>query len=419
MPSQLTRDERQELGVQKWVDAKLRGTLCWATGTGKTRGGILAIKRFQSKNPTHKVLVVVPSEPVERQWVEELAHFKLKATVITMNMAAKNKYVCSFLIIDEIHRAAAPTLVKLFENIKFKIILGLTATFERTDGRDRILAQYAPVIDTITIQEAVKNGWLSKYREYKVLIESDNLEEYEKINREFQEHFSFFDYDFNLAMSCNSDWKARLAEAKRRASGEDWHDINKQLMIHAAGFNRTLQARKKFIHDNPKKTEIAKLILEKRADKKCITFSSTIAQAERLAKESGVGKVYSGKDTSKKGRITLDEFKAMKTGVIHSIYKLNEGFNDPSIQVGIVLGFNSSATASKQRIGRVIRANNPDEEKEIFTLVLKGTQDEKWAQNSLSGRDFIVIDEEGLRNLLDGKEFTQKIDRPSHILFRF
>lgn len=336
-----------------------------------------------------------------------------------MFMAAKYEYECTLLVIDEIHRAAAPTLVKLFDNIKYKVILGLTATFERTDGRDKILAQHAPVVDTITIKEAVENGWLSKFKEYKVLINPEHLEDYEKINREFQEHFSFFNYDFALSMACATDWKARLAEAKRRVPEGDWHDMNKQLMIHAAGFSRTLQARKKFIQENPKKLEIAKLILEKRADKKCITFSSTVAQAENLAKRSGLGKVYSGKDSAKKGRMTLEEFKELKTGVLHSIYKLNEGLNDPSIQVGIVLGFNSSATASKQRIGRVIRANNPDEEKEIFTLVLKGTQDEKWAQNSLSGRDFLVIDEEGLRNLLDGKDFAQKVDRPSHILFRF
>jgi len=197
----VTRDERQALGVQKWVDSRLKGTLCWAMGVGKTRGGILAIKRFQTKNPTHKVLVVVPSDPIKEQWVEELAKFKVEATVITMFMAAKYTYECSLLVIDEYHRIAAPTLVKLFDNIKYKVILGLTATFERTDGRDRILAQHAPVVDTITIQEAVQNGWLSKFKEYKVLIEPENLEQYEKINREFQEHFSFFDYDFNLAMA--------------------------------------------------------------------------------------------------------------------------------------------------------------------------------------------------------------------------
>lgn len=92
-------------------------------------------------------------------------------------------------------------------------------------------------------------------------------------------------------------------------------------------------------------------------------------------------------------------------------------FNDVKIAVGIVLGFNSSVNSSKQRLGRIIRANNPNEVKENFTLVLRGTQDEKWAQNSLSGRDFVVIDEEGLRNLLEGNDYIQKVDRPSHIMF--
>ena len=92
-------------------------------------------------------------------------------------------------------------------------------------------------------------------------------------------------------------------------------------------------------------------------------------------------------------------------------------FNDSSISVAITLGFNSSTTASKQRLGRLIRVNDPNEVKENFTLVLRGTQDEKWAQNSLSGRDFIIIDEQGLKNMLEGKEFVQKIDRPSYVTF--
>lgn len=333
-------------------------------------------------------------------------------------MASKHEYECGLLIIDEAHKALAPTLVKLFSNIKFKVILGLTATFERADGRDKILAQYAPPIDTVSLKEAVENGWLSRFVEYKVLIEPSDIEVYEDMNRKFYEHFSYFSYDFSLSMACTTDWKARMREAQRRAGpGNDWHEINKELLIHAMGFSKALQARKKYIYEHPKKLEIAKLILEHRSDKKCITFSSTIAMAEQLAKTSGIGKVYSAKDTAKKGRQTLEEFKSQEKGTLHSIFKLNEGFNDPKISVGITLGFNSSVNSSKQRLGRVIRANNPDEVKEIFTLVLKGTQDEKWAQNSLSGRDYLVLDEVELRKLLDGKEFTPKVDRPSHIMF--
>ena len=249
-----------------------------------------------------------------------------------------------------------------------------------------------------------------------MLIDPPDLDVYNKINREFHEHFAFFNNEFDTAVTMSTDWRARYAEAKRR-DVNNWQEMNKLIMMHAAGFSRTLQARKKFIYNHPKKIEIASLILQHRLDKKCITFSQTIAMAEELAKYSGIGTVYSAKDTLKKGRQTLDEFKSQETGTLHAIFKLNEGFNDPKISVGITLGFNSSINSSKQRLGRIIRANNPDEVKENFTLVLRGTQDEKWAQNSLSGRDFIVIDEDGLKNLLDGKEFNQKVDRPSHIMF--
>lgn len=414
----MQRSERQSLSVQKWVDNRLRGTLVLPTGFGKTRVGVLAAQRFQKGNPSHKILIVVPSDPIKLQWEEELALYKIKADVITMFMASKHEYQCTMLVLDEIHKVAAPTLIKVFDNIKYKVILGLTATFERADGRDKIIAKHAPPVDTVSLQEAVANGWLSKFVEYKVLIDPPDLEDYIALNREFNEHFAFFSFDFKLAMDCATNWKLRMAEAKRRAGNGDWHDINKQLIIHASGFSRTLQARKKFIYNHQKKIEIAKLILEHRLDKKCITFSATIAMAEELARKTGIGKVYSGKDTPKKGRQTLDDFKKQKRGTLHAIFKLNEGFNDPSISVGITLGFNSSQNASKQRLGRIIRANNPDEVKENFTLVLRGTQDEKWAQNSLSGRDFIVIDEDGLKNLLDGKEFIPKIDRPSHIVYK-
>lgn len=179
----------------------MRGTLVLPTGFGKTRVGITAAQRFQKGNPAHRIIIVVPSDPIKEQWIEELSRFKVKADVITMFMAAKTKYECTLLIVDEIHKCAAPTLVKLFENIKFRLILGLTATFERADGRDKILAKFAPPVDTVSLKEAVENGWLSKFVEYKVLINPPDIEVYEKVNREFQEHFAFFNHDFTLAMA--------------------------------------------------------------------------------------------------------------------------------------------------------------------------------------------------------------------------
>lgn len=302
----------------------------------------------------------------------------------------------------------------MFANIKYKIILGLTATFERLDGRDALIAQHCPVVDTITLEEAVKNKWLSEYKEYLVLIEPDDIDKYNTLNQEFYEHFSFFNYNFNLAMSCVTSWQQRALLAKERCHGDDFKDINKQILVHAMGFNRTLQARKSYINNHPKKIELAETILEHRTEKKCITFSATIAMAEKIK----YGKVYSGRDTVKKGRITLAEFVEQDGGVLNTISKVNEGLNCPDISVAILLGINSSKTTSTQRKGRVIRYQD-NKAAEIFTLVLKGTVEEKWFQNSNTSSNYITIDEESLVNVLDGKDFIKKKNKVTTTNFRF
>lgn len=410
----IDRTERQEESVQKWVNNKLKGTLVLPTGFGKTRCGLRAISRFLKKNPTASVIVVVPSDPVKVQWIAELAKWGLTADVITIGIASKTEMSCDMLVLDEIHKYAAPQAFRIFTCIKYKVILGLTATFNRVDGRDALIAEHAPIVDTVSLQEAIQNNWISNYIEYKVLIEADDIEKYRKDDREFQEHFSFFNRDFDLAMRCVSDWKLRYQLAKERAvDPAKVKEINRQIMIHAAGFQRTMQARKKFIYHHPKKIEIANLILEHRKDRKCITFSSTVEMADRIK----YGKTYSGRDTGKNGRTILEEFKKQESGVLNTVARVDEGLDDPSISVGIFLGFNSSSTKSRQRLGRIIRLSKDHKVKEVFTLVLRHTQDEIWFDKSVSGRDYITIDEKMLIDVLEGREFNPIVNRKSSIMF--
>lgn len=415
----LSRTERQEQGVQRWVDNKLCGTLNWATGVGKTRGGLMAISRFLKKNPTKSVIIVVPSEPIQRQWNQELIDWNLfqQCSVKTMSDTSVNKYSCTLLVIDEIHKVGAPTLLNIFKNVQYTIILGLTATFERLDGKDEIISKKCPIVDTISVEEAIENKWLADYREYEVLIEPEDIDVYKEVNKEFYEHFSYFNYDFNLAMKCATDWKRRSELAKERCredQSEDFKTVNKQILVHAMGFSRTLQARKKYICNHPKKIELTNLILENRQDKKCITFSATVAMAEKIK----YGAVYSGKDSVKKGRMNLQEFVQQDGGVLNTVMKLNEGFNCPDISVSVILGFNSSSTTKKQRVGRVIRQKE-GKVAEVFTLVLKGTVEEEWFRKSTSTGRYIPISEENLIDVLQGRPFNPKKKKQTKMMFRF
>lgn len=403
-----SRTLRQREAVDKWVANKCVGCINAAVGFGKTRIGIMAISRFLAKNPTRKVIIAVPSDPVKLQWMKELQDNNLEAEVKTFFDVSKNKYSCDLFVLDEIHRVASEQLINTFNNVTYKIILGLTATFERLDGRDKLISQHCPVIDTITTEEAISKGWLSNYREYLVLIEPEDIEIYRNLNQEFTEHFSFFNFDFPLAMKLSTDWKARIKYAKD-------HNLDlKVVLVHAMGFNRTLQARKKYINNHQKKIDLTNLILEHRQDKKCVTFAATIAMAEKIK----YGKVYSGKDSNKKGRITLDEFINQDSGVLNTVMKLNEGFNDPSLSVAVILGMNSSKTVKTQRRGRVLRAYD-GKTVEIFNLVIKGTVEEQWFKNSVGSDNYLTIDEENLINLLEGREIKPKKNRQTSMLFRF
>ena len=403
-----SRTLRQQEAVNKWVANKCVGCINAAVGFGKTRIGIMAISRFLAKNPNKKVIIAVPSDPVKLQWMKELQDNNLNAEVKTFFDVSKNKYTCDLFVLDEIHRVASEQLINTFNNVTYKIILGLTATFERLDGRDKLISKHCPVIDTITTEEAISKGWLSNYREYLVLLEPDDIDTYRQLNQEFTEHFSFFNFDFPLAMKLSTDWKARIKYAKD-------HNMDlKVILVHAMGFNRTLQARKKYINNHQKKIDLTNLILEYRQDSKCVTFSATIAMAERIK----YGKVYSGKDSNKKGRITLEEFINQNSGVLNTVMKLNEGFNDPSLSVAVILGMNSSKTVKTQRRGRVLRAYD-GKTVEIFNLVIKGTVEEQWFRNSVGSDNYLTIDEENLINLLEGKEIKPKKNKQTSMLFRF
>lgn len=299
-----TRDERQEMGRIRWIDNKCKGTLEYATGVGKTTTAIKCVQSVLKKYTGFRVLVVVPTETLKDQWVKALAKAGLfmNAEVAIINTVVKHEWNCDILVLDEIHRMAADSFQQVFDKVKYKLILGLTATLERLDERHTIIERYCPVCDRISIEEATQNGWLAPYKEYKVYIDVD-LTEYNALNREFNEHFAFFNYDFDLCMKLvgKDGFRKRMAFRDLLYTGTDpttKSQLLKDITFHAMGFMRTMQKRKAFIYSHPKKVEIANLILDYRRDSKAITFSPTIEVAEKIK----YGGVLHSKQTKKRTR---------------------------------------------------------------------------------------------------------------------
>lgn len=363
----MTRTERQMLALRKWKEYKCRSTIVAPTGVGKTRIALTAIKKVVEKNPTARIVIIVPTSALQKQWKKHLKEWNLIGDVIIINTAAKKKFNCDFLVMDECHRYSSDVFSQMFQNCNPSFILGLTATFERLDGKEKqVLEKYAPVCDTITLVEAVKNGWLAPYRKYKVMLDVD-LTEYNKATQTFLSSFSFFNFDWNLTMDCVSSKQCQINYAKFIGC-----DV-KQVQANAYSFNRALQFRKKFIANHPKKLEIAKKILEARKDKKCITFNGSI----NFCKSYDDGYLLHSDQKDKENEQAIEDFTNDPTGVLHTSKMANEGLDIPGLSVGIVTGFDSSKTSAIQRQGRVIRAEE-GKTAELFILVLNKTVEDQW-----------------------------------------
>lgn len=419
----MTRTERQREAVKKWIAAKGKGTLEMPTGSGKTRTALMAIKAILKKYPSIRVLVVVPTTTLKEQWNEQIYENELtfNAEVQVINTVIKHKWTCDMLVIDEEHRVGAPDFSKIFKCVTYKLILGLTATFERLDGKHAIIEKYCPVVDKLTLLECQINGWVSNYKEYQVLIEVDDIEEYKKLNKEWIEHFEFFNFDFQKAMSCTGKegWRVKLKLRDEIYGGYD-EDKKKQILnainYHSSGFMRTMTKRKAFINNHPKKIEIAKKIMEARPDSKIITFSNNARMADSL--DNG-NYVYTGQTSKAKGRVMIEDFLSGKIKHLHSCKKLDEGFDCQDASVAIILGTDSSETKARQRRGRVIRKYE-NKEAEVFYLIIKDSQESKWFSDShKNDKNYITVDEQGLEQVLRGEQPNEYKQKIREIQFRF
>lgn len=321
----------------------------------------------------------------------------------------------------EIQHTAATTLIQVFEKIQYQYILGLTATFERLDGKHELIAKYCPIIDKITTEEALINGWIANYKEYQVLIDVNDIEDYKQYNKSFTEHYEFFNFEFDTALSMvgKDGFRNRLKLRDemcrgRNLSEEERKNLLRTITYHAVGFMKAIQDRKTFINNHPKKIEIARKIIEARPDSKIITFSNNVKMAESI----GYGQVYTGKVSSKKARIILEDFSNAFTGVINSCVKLDEGQDIRGLSVAIVLGLNSSKIKSCQRRGRAIR-HEGSKVAEIFNIIIDQTAELSWFANSHSNDKYITIDEQGLEDVLAGKEPKPYYRKIKDFTFRY
>jgi superfamily II DNA or RNA helicase len=178
----------EKLQVERDVFGRMRNLLVAATGVGKTVISAFDYKRFKNKNKPAKLLFVAHREEILKQSIETFRAIlkdpnfgdmlvgshqpesidHLFVSIQSFNSKKLNETTThdfyDFIIVDEFHHAAASSYQKLLIHYQPKVLLGLTATPERMDGKD-ILSFFDDTISAeMRLTEAINRKLLSPFQ---------------------------------------------------------------------------------------------------------------------------------------------------------------------------------------------------------------------------------------------------------------
>lgn len=435
--------ERQLKGVDAWFDTGKQGTINYATGVGKTYTAMLIIKRLFRADALHNVIVIVPSEALQKQWTIELSkHFHKKditrIEIFTINWIVTNKIKIrtNTLIADELHEYLSDEFFKGIDGtyIRYDNALGLTATYEDKRKRHNKLSILFPIIDRITEVEALKEGYISPYIEFNLSV---TLTEKEK--EEYAYHTEIISKTINkfgksgikLASKClggGLDSKGRKWDAAHFVYGwarhKGWHpnlnlDNPQDLQIndiwnphkvfgYAQQLMNAIRLRKNILYNCENKIPIIIKTLKMFEEVKAIVFSQSTHFADKLnlllnEYKQGESVVYhSSLDTvmrpsPKTGKLIKFGKTRLKREAIHRIQtgmsriictasSLDKGFDVQDVGIGITASGTSNFTQYQQRGGRVKRKDlfNNDKVALLINLYVENSKEETWLKERQS-----------------------------------
>ena len=182
------------LEAERTVRGYTRNLVVAATGTGKTVISALDYRRFRKQNPGKpcRLLFVAHREEILKQSLstfravlkdayfgemfvgsyrpESLDHLFL--SIQTFNAQAFTTKTTpdfyDYIVVDEFHHAAAQTYQKLLEYYQPKILLGLTATPERMDGKSILPYFGNRIAAEIRLPEAIDRKLLCPFQYFGV-----------------------------------------------------------------------------------------------------------------------------------------------------------------------------------------------------------------------------------------------------------
>jgi len=362
----MTRDEKQDGIIAKWLNMGGLGSVIASTGFGKSYLLNKVAKRKLTKFPDAVIHYIVHSKVMKKQ-VE--AQVDSKVEVFIINSYIKKQRECDLLLVDECDLMAATTFSKIFKVSKYKHILCATASLERKDGKHILIQKYAPVIDNIGFKECLENGWICDFEIKNIAVERPLA--YELLDNSFRRDFAYFHDDLDIVFSCMG-----YPGAKEFLRQTNLDNTVGEVIGIAKRCRQNMQDRNELIYECDEKLQMAKQLILDNPDKKIITFSMSKKFANTLT-EMIPGSICIDSDMTDKVRNKLiQEFQEGKHRVLNSIKIFERGFDAPEVDMGIVCSTTSVDRRAKQVIGRMLRYVF-GKKAIIYFLYLKETK-EKW-----------------------------------------
>lgn len=181
----------EKLDVERNVHGHFRNLVVAATGTGKTVIAAFDFKRYREAHPNCHFLFIAHRQEILRQAMQTFRivlddpnfgsvwdgnnepsnyqHVFASKDTLRNRLDGLNltEDYYDYMVVDEVHHIVAPTYVKLITYFKPKILLGLTATPERTNEQEDITVFFDGHISAeIRLPAALNAGLLAPFHYY-------------------------------------------------------------------------------------------------------------------------------------------------------------------------------------------------------------------------------------------------------------
>lgn len=379
----------QEKSIDYWIQAKHKGIIEMATGTGKTWVGLKGLKTFFDAEKKGTAIILAPTTEICDQWIADIKEYSDYDAILSVNskenwrknienllhdhkkdrfkhiifvstydsLANMLDYVSKYginnalVIADEVHSFGSETGKDILKSEGTKTIfnyrLGLSATPERLfdkGGTDAIKDFFGNIVFRYSIGDAIKDNVLCPYNYYIRLTEltTEELKEYVKLTKKLNKKFHYLKGKENeeyLKILFNERAKITKSSAGKL---EDVEDVLNEL-----NHERNLKYTLIF----------------------CIDRNQLDAVKQILDRLSFVYSQVTGEESKEERTKILRDFRGGHIDILLSMKVLDEGINIREAKNAIILASSTNPREYIQRRGRVLRKADDRKVAEIFDFV--------------------------------------------------